>query len=270
MSAMPMLAEGTIVVLDDNDALDENHKDRIIGFVFVEPLAKPQGSQLQRWILREIRKQYRFRSPTANEGAPASLSAWKQMVLTPKPARATWGAIPSQGLWVAGATYVVAQATPVIPAAGVVPTPTFPRRQAIIAHTLASATPPSPPPRVGLASPVADMQQRPTYTPQIVIGDYVLRQLGEARGYCFGDLVVQSHEKATFFESSEYALLGPGYLGAGSANAGTTRLDASKSVHQQASQFHAFVMEGYVPGARYEVIGCNYYHGAGHPPEWFL
>lgn len=278
MSAMPMLAEGAIVVFDQNDM--------IVGYVFVEPLAKPAGSQLQRWILREPRAQYRFRSWTADKGAPASLGAWKSMALTPTPARATWGATPSQGLWVAGATYVVAQATPVIPAAGVVPTPKFPRHQAIIAHTLAA---PSPPKRVGRASSVtaqpkpqaappggnrpsglADLPHHDEPTPQVILGDYVLRQLGEVRGYCFGDLVFQSHKKDTFFESIEYALLGPQYLGAGSANTGTTVLDAGGLQYKKASQFHDFVLQRHEQGARYEVTGCNYYCGAAPPPEWFL
>jgi hypothetical protein len=287
MIAEPMFVEGGIRVLDAKD------EKKTVGFVFVEPTGGATGGQLQRWILNGVCSGYCFAPWTKGEGAPESLAEWTNLMTTPAPGEA-WGEVIAKGLWVPNALYVVAQSKQVMLALNTplpLPLPIFPRHQAVLSHTsrvgaaqkpvMRDRVSPPPPVRHGRGAPLhrgpLDRSPGPNPKSQIIIGEYLLNQLTSQLGYGFGDLVPSEHVGQKFFESSEYFLFMPGYRGAGHPTVPLTSIEFNKQ--QTAIGFHDFVLGKYTAGARYEVIGCNYYQSKDVPPgsepagqemTWFL
>lgn len=284
MIAQALFAKGGFRVLD-RPSTERGHQT--IGFGWVEET--PQG-QLQRWILRSLlgaakggASAYVF-EPWP--GAPEGLAAWTDAV---------------DELWPQeGGFYAVAQSTVVLPLLtqfGVSfsePHFTYPRHEAVVAHTAAARRPSAP--RAILAAPpvaprahaaghpaaVKDLTVKVRPVGQVVIPLFGITQKGidQPNWSALGDLgfgggfaagpggIVDEPKGQPFFEGDELFLLRSGYVRAGAAT-GTRWQETPSQEITNLPSLRKLIEESWKEGCRYEATACSYYVGLDAPPEWF-
>ncbi|WP_437675877.1 hypothetical protein [Sorangium sp. So ce131] len=280
MTAAPLLAPGGLRVRnkDNNDT---------IGFAFTEPT--PMG-QLQRWILWQVPGEYRLEKWTPVQGFSLE-QHWKAWAK--KKRVSAWSEDPQAGLWVENGFYIVARsvrATKLAALAGAFPDAgaagvalRAERDAGAAVRRAEDAAPGSAKPArvakqrqrrpgVGLDTPVHDIAapDDPDTIPQLVVGDRCIYvgQSQDLRGRCMG--LGYPEKPPTFFETTEYWLLYPGYESAGSSEVKTVISFKDCKRIRTAGEWNNLVKDEFTAGCAHETTQCSWYHGAAPPPPYFL